>query len=110
MYSKKRNKLSAVEIGRAHLIWILDIDLSEYEADDFITKAALAQMLSRPKRSINRMVTRGDLPLPWQMFGMKVWRVGTLADWLAAMSERDCEALSTSIKELQLFIAKQLKY
>lgn len=91
------------------LFWIPDIDLREYEADDFITKAALAQMLDRPKRSLNRMVVRGDLPPPKKMFGMKVWRVGTLADWLAEMSDHYCTALISSIKELQLVIHQQLK-
>ena len=55
---------------------------------------ALARMLGRTVRTIDRATARAELPAPVRFLGRRVWLVGTILDHLQAKQQEALDAAS----------------
>lgn len=61
--------------------------LAELPADAHIDIDALARMLNRCTKSVQRAVRRGELPAPIRFMGKRVWMVGAILKHMRARQE-----------------------
>ena len=77
--------------------------LARLPAETILTESALASMIGRCKRSVQRMVKRGELPPGIAFAGQTVWLSGRILDHLAARAEdaaREAERELSRLKAL----------
>lgn len=67
------------------------LGLATLPRDAHVNAAALARILGKSRRSIDRGAARGDLPPPIVFFGKRVWTVGKILDFLNAKQTEACE-------------------
>ena len=61
--------------------------LAELPREAHVNIRALARMLGRSVRSVERAVRRGELPPPFRFMGRRVWIAGTIIDHMAARQQ-----------------------
>jgi len=79
------------------------VRLSDFGPADIITLPALAAMLGRCPETIQRAISRGELPEPTRLCGVKVWTAGSLTAHLEtrlALAAKDRERLAVKLARL----------
>jgi hypothetical protein len=64
------------------------VELATLPAGAHLDAAALARILGRCKKSIQRAARRGELPPPIKFLGRDIWLAGTIQEHLAARQNR----------------------
>jgi len=67
------------------------VGLALLPRDAHLDAMALAKILGRHRRSIDRGAARGDLPPAILFFGKRVWTVGKILDYLDAKQTEACQ-------------------
>lgn len=62
--------------------------LADLPADAEVGQSTLADHLGCSKRTLRRMVRRGELPKPVKWGARRIWTAGTIRAWLAALESR----------------------
>ena len=62
-------------------------ELAELPREAYIDIRALARILGRSVRSVERAVRRGELPPPFRFMGKRVWMAGVIVDHMAARQQ-----------------------
>lgn len=80
-------------------------DIASLPATAHIDQRALAKVLGRSTKSIQRAIRRGDLPRPFRFMGKCVWLVGSIIEHLQAKQKAALEKAVRHAKQLERHVA-----
>jgi hypothetical protein len=84
--------------NEGHSSGMISTALAELPPDAHVDAQALASLLGRCKRSIQRAWRRGELPPPITFLGKHVWLVSTILKHMATLQAKAVKETSRSSK------------
>jgi len=78
-------------------------DLAKFPRDTLIDENSMAKIFGVHSKTIQRMVTRHELPPPMRILGRHMWITGRVLDWfnnMAEKAEKDAKRLQEKLRKL----------
>jgi len=81
------------------------VELATLPSDAHLDMRALAKILRRSTKSVERAVRRGDLPAPFTFLGKNTWLVGTIVQHLRTKQEAVAKLAAKRAAQLDRHVA-----